>query len=362
MKRKALLVVAFLGLWTSPLAGQLAVRLYQQACDGGSMLECQLLGIMYETGNGVTQDLGNAVMLFQKACDGEMMESCYRLGVMYAIGTSGTRDLGRAVNLLQKACDGGEAQGCSQLAVLFQLMTVALLEQLPLEGRTLTMGAEGFGTLSDADPEGPDGSYAQAWALPLSAGQEVTVDLTSPDFDAYLWVTGPGLDSGLSDDDSGGGCNARMTFIAPEDGEYRVIVNAAAPRETGEFVLRASDTPPATASGLCSRVVALGPPTVPVYASTDGLPCEYEVIETVRGSSSSQGVRSLADYESIQADVLGRAGADIGADAVIAEELATGTQRRGVRRRLGLPPSAPPLFRFSGEAIRFIPGTCRTAE
>ena len=71
MKHRALFVVVFLGLWTSPLAGQLAERLYREACDGGSALECNLLGIMYEIGDGVTQDLGQAATLFQRACDGE---------------------------------------------------------------------------------------------------------------------------------------------------------------------------------------------------------------------------------------------------------------------------------------------------
>ena len=56
MKRKALLVVAFLSLWTPPLAGQLTERLYQEACDGGGMLECLILGILYQTGDGVTQE------------------------------------------------------------------------------------------------------------------------------------------------------------------------------------------------------------------------------------------------------------------------------------------------------------------
>ena len=55
MKRSVLLVVVFLGLVTCPLAGQLRERLYQEACDGGSMLECNLLGIMYETGEGPVQ-------------------------------------------------------------------------------------------------------------------------------------------------------------------------------------------------------------------------------------------------------------------------------------------------------------------
>ena len=373
MKRKALLVVVFLGLWTSPLAGQLAARLYQQACDDGSMLECNLLGIMYLTGEGVTQDFGRAVTLFEQACDGEIMEGCSRLGVMYANGAGVTQDFGRAVTLFEQACEGGETQGCSQLDQLYRLMTVALLEQLALEDRILTIGVEASGTLSAADPAVLDGLYTQAWALRLSAGQEVTVDVTSSDLDSYLWVTGPGLDSGLDDDDSGGGCDARITFTAPEDGEYRAIVNTAVPGETGEFVLRASDSPPATASGPCRRDLAVGvndPPLIPIYASSDELPCEYEVIETVTGSSARPRNPTLAEYERMRDDVLSRAGADIGADAVIADELATGTVWRATGTVVDgrvtsvrvQPTTTPSRIRFSGEAIRFIPGTCRSTE
>ena len=122
MKRKAVLVVAFLGLLTCPLAGQLTERLYQDACDDGGFRACQILGILYQTGEqGVTQDLGKAVILFQTACDGEMWESCHRLGVMYANGTGATQDLGQAVILFQQACDAEEAQSCSQLDLLTQM-------------------------------------------------------------------------------------------------------------------------------------------------------------------------------------------------------------------------------------------------
>ena len=103
-------------------------------------------------------------------------------------------------------------------------------------------------------------------------------------------------------------------------------------------------------------------PPVQVFASTEELPCEYEVVETVSGSSSRRS-SSVADYERIRDDVLGRAGADIGADAVIAPEIdERGTVRRGVVGGGVQPPGPPPLLRFTGEAIRFIPGTCRTVE
>ena len=97
-------------------------------------------------------------------------------------------------------------------------------------------------------------------------------------------------------------------------------------------------------------------PPVPVYTSTDDVPCEYEVIETVRGSSS-RSPRGSAALQRIRDNVLGRAGAGIGADAVIAAPPEPG---RAMRERP--PPSTPRLLRFSGEAIRFIPGTCGGTE
>ena len=278
MKTKSLLVAAFLGLLAGPLAGQNAETLYQNLCDDGDMLGCDLLGQMYRDGVGVTQDLERAASLFQRACDGLSMVSCSRLGVMYTSGAGVTADVERGLDLFRLACDAGTAEGGDNYGVVVGMVRVALLGQLPLEDRAIAIGDQGVGALSVADPEGPDGSYLQAWALELRAGQEVTTDLVSADFDSYLMVTGPGLESELSDDDSGGGCGARITFTAPEDGEYRAIVGAADPRSTGQFVLSASATPPASILGPCRRAVDAGdvlPDRPSVLAGrTDDVPTE----------------------------------------------------------------------------------------
>lgn len=264
MKSESLLVTVFLGLLACPLAGQNSERLYQQLCDDGDMLGCDLLGVMFRDGVGVTQNFARAGDLFQQACDGDLMESCSRLGVMYVNGLGVTQDIARGLDLSQQGCDGGDELGCNNVDLLVGLMRVALLQQLPLDDRMLAIGVAGSGTLSDTDPLGPDGSFVQAWALELSAGQQVTADLTSFDFDAYLLVTGPGLQP-LSDDDGGGGCDARVTFTAPEDGEYRAIVGTASPGGTGAFVLRASDAPPAVIPRPCNRALtasAVGQPAL----------------------------------------------------------------------------------------------------
>ena len=336
MKTKSLLLAGFLGLLAGPVAGQNAESLYQQLCDDGDMLGCDLLGMMYRDGEGVTQNFAAAADLFQKACNGLRMVSCSRLGVMYTNGAGVTLDVERGLDLFRLACDGGEVQGCDNYGVLVGLVRVALLGRLPLEDRRLAIGVEGFGTLSDADPEGPDGSYLQAWSLTLTAGQEVTADLTSADFDSYLLVTGPGFASELSDDDSGGGCGARITFTAPEDGEYRAIVGAAGPRATGRFVLMASETPPPTIVGPCRRdvdpsamVTRNRPATLSGRTGASAAPTEGSSTVIVRAQLEEYSGRSVLDaiqrYNSrwLRSTRLGVGGAGGGSSARVVLDGAT---------------------------------------
>ncbi len=126
----------------------------------------------------------------------------------------------------------------------------SLFELLEPEGE-LTVGAEVWGALSAADVRAPDDSYVEAWALEGRAGESVTVDMITDEFDSYLYVVGPGLGETLSDDDSGGACHARITFTFLENGTFHVIASSTASQQTGPYVLRVSDTPGPTAGYSC---------------------------------------------------------------------------------------------------------------
>ena len=95
---------------------------------------------------------------------------------------------------------------------------------------------------------------------------------------------------------------------------------------------------------------------VPVYAE-DEILCEYEVMERVR-IRSPRSADSEADLIRQLLDAYGRAGAAVGADAVIAEIPSTSgrARRREIGRAFPIPTGPPP-----GRAIRFIPGTCERA-
>lgn len=58
---------------------QRAAALFGQACDGGDANACSRLGVMVETGQGVTADAKKASALFAKACDGKDAYGCSRI-------------------------------------------------------------------------------------------------------------------------------------------------------------------------------------------------------------------------------------------------------------------------------------------
>ena len=120
MRGKSLLVVFFAGLLPGLLAGQDA-EVLSQACDAGDMPSCDNLGLRYEAGLDVTQDLARAVSLFRRACDADLMEGCNHLGSMYRNGAGVTQDLGAAASFYERACDAGMAEGCANLGMSYEL-------------------------------------------------------------------------------------------------------------------------------------------------------------------------------------------------------------------------------------------------
>ncbi|MEQ1854818.1 MAG: hypothetical protein ABL963_00010 [Longimicrobiales bacterium] len=118
--------------------------------------------------------------------------------------------------------DGATSGTCPEVAETVAEVTDA--SELPIDGRVLSLGGSGQGSL-DADDALFLGSPAEAWQLVARAGAPLTVDLVSDDFDAYLELEGPGLDDVLSDDDGGGRCNARITLTPSENGTYLVVVS-----------------------------------------------------------------------------------------------------------------------------------------
>jgi hypothetical protein len=108
---------------------------------------------------------------------------------------------------------------------------------LPTAGRELRVGATEYGFLGEEIDVRYDGQLVQAWAFQARAGERVTFDLISEDFDSYLRVAGPGM-SELTNDDGGEDLHSRLTVTFPQDGLYRVIAGSLGGNE-GSFTLQA---------------------------------------------------------------------------------------------------------------------------
>lgn len=129
--------------------------------------------------------------------------------------------------------------------------------------QALTLGRAVDGRLADGDATLSSGELHDIYTVSLQRGQAVTADLSSSDFDPYLFVRGPGNFSEDNDDYQGSSSRSRIEFTAPEAGTYRIAVTSYKPGEAGAYRLHVTDptadrpapTPSAgTASGAATRL------------------------------------------------------------------------------------------------------------
>lgn len=97
--------------------------------------------------------------------------------------------------------------------------------------------SETAATLSGTDLRTTGGMTIQVFEFTGEQGMPVSIDVMSEDFDAYLFLVGPGFDDVMTDDDSGGACNARLTVFLPGSGTYRVAAGSLG-GSTGAYTLR----------------------------------------------------------------------------------------------------------------------------
>jgi serine protease Do len=93
------------------------------------------------------------------------------------------------------------------------------------------------GRLTSGDRQLADNTFFQAWTYFGQAGEVVTVDVMSSDFDAYAVIQDGGGTVLARDDDSGGTLNARIVFTLPATGTYRFIANTLRVGATGAYTL-----------------------------------------------------------------------------------------------------------------------------
>ena len=99
----------------------------------------------------------------------------------------------------------------------------------------LPFDTSGYLAHSDKKTES-NGSFV-GYYLYLTAGQTITIDLKSSDFDAYLYLLGQDFSALRTDDDSAGGMDSRIVYYIANSGCYYIQASSYSGSATGAFRL-----------------------------------------------------------------------------------------------------------------------------
>lgn len=98
--------------------------------------------------------------------------------------------------------------------------------------------AAGAGRLGPGDEQLVGGEYFDRVTFDAAAGDTVSIELTSTEFDPYLIVLDANEQPMFQEDDSpGAGLNVNVAVTLPAAGRYTVVVTSAYPNETGAYRL-----------------------------------------------------------------------------------------------------------------------------
>jgi hypothetical protein len=117
---------------------------------------------------------------------------------------------------------------------------------MPITGRIpdpgqvgrIEIGQNVQGRLETGDQQMNDGTWADVWQFQGRAGQSVTIELRSDEFDTYLQLLDAQGNRLAEDDDSLGDLNSRITFRLPATGSFQIVVNNfSEERRSGVYTL-----------------------------------------------------------------------------------------------------------------------------
>ena len=98
-----------------------AVKWYRRAAEQGHAVAQISLGILYDQGQGVSQDYGKAVKWYRKAAEQGDAGAQFDLGLMYVKGQGVSQNYGKAMKWFRKAAEQGNARAQSNLGFMYDL-------------------------------------------------------------------------------------------------------------------------------------------------------------------------------------------------------------------------------------------------
>lgn len=102
----------------------------------------------------------------------------------------------------------------------------------------IRIGTERVGVLDTSSGILASGAAAHTWSVAVEQGDRLVIELISDDFDAVLYLDGPGILTPLMDDDGMGMTHARIETTAVLSGQLRIVVTGFDASAAGPYRLR----------------------------------------------------------------------------------------------------------------------------
>ena len=141
------------------------------------------------------------------------------------------------------------------------------------------------GALATGDAVLEDGSLYDEYTFAGSTGQQITISLTSQDFDPYLILLDPqGQRISENDDVSRNNRNSRLVITLPNNGTYTVVANSYESGSNGEYEIKieSGDSPAVTLQAMVAEAVPGSSP-----------PCDAALISAIGDIETDREVNAV---------------------------------------------------------------------
>ncbi|HEX8690820.1 MAG TPA: PPC domain-containing protein [Longimicrobium sp.] len=186
--------------------------------------------------------------------------------------------------------------GAALAATLAPLLASPARAQTP---QPIRVGQTVSGSLAESDPALSERGRFKVYRFDARKGQRLVATMRSEAFDAFLTVArsvGGITDAFKTDDDRGGGTDARVRFVVPEDGQYLLVAQSLAEEGVGAYTLALETAPePTTAQ---AREVRLGQTVTGALAETDAILEDDDTFYDTWVISARAGQRLLIEMKS----------------------------------------------------------------
>ena len=215
------------------------IHAYNFPCTAGQAFQMDVLSdwdnyaIVFDPMNNVvaTNDDGgeglNARITYTCAQTGT-----YKLGVTTYSASTATGMYTLRVQALGTPAPLGQPTPIGQAQPIAQPVVTALPTNpiaAPGQSAQIAIGQTMRGRLEQGDLTMSDGTFYDAWIFQGNAGQTVTIDVRSDEFDTYAQLLDASGQQKLAENDDypGENLNSRIIYTLPATGTYQIVVNNA---------------------------------------------------------------------------------------------------------------------------------------